>query len=114
MKLDLSQLGPIGFITGIIRKRKKPRLREDLAKSTQSFIESRYDFQSSRVISLIDEAEDKTVKFLFELQDAKKVETVLIPFHNKYSVCLSSQVGCAMKCSFCHTGQQGLFQASQN
>ncbi|WP_372656129.1 23S rRNA (adenine(2503)-C(2))-methyltransferase RlmN, partial [Halobacteriovorax sp.] len=32
----------------------------------------------------------------------------LIPFNNKYSICLSSQVGCAMKCSFCFTGTQGL------
>src|SRR5690606_30484520 len=38
----------------------------------------------------------------------KKIETVLIPFNNKYTICLSSQVGCAMNCSFCHTGLQGL------
>jgi 23S rRNA (adenine2503-C2)-methyltransferase len=53
------------------------------------------------------ESRDLTVKFLFELRDGRRVETVLIPFQGKYSICLSSQVGCAMNCSFCHTGLQG-------
>ena len=34
-------------------------------------------------------------------------EILLIPFQNKYTLCLSSQVGCAMNCSFCFTGKQG-------
>jgi 23S rRNA (adenine2503-C2)-methyltransferase len=52
-------------------------------------------------------SKDTTVKFLFKLEDGKTIETVLIPFQDKYSLCLSSQVGCAMKCSFCFTGTQG-------
>lgn len=60
------------------------------------------------VIDQIQTSEDLTVKFLFSFQDGKKVETVLIPFNQKYTVCLSSQVGCAMNCSFCYTGTQGL------
>lgn len=60
------------------------------------------------VIDHIQTSEDLTVKFLFSFQDGKKVETVLIPFNQKYTVCLSSQVGCAMNCSFCYTGTQGL------
>lgn len=59
-------------------------------------------------LDLVSESEDGTVKFLFELRDGKKIETVLIPSNKKYAVCLSSQVGCAMKCSFCYTGTQGL------
>ena len=51
---------------------------------------------------------DGTAKFLFELQDLRFVESVLVPFANRDAVCLSSQVGCAMKCSFCHTGLMGL------
>jgi len=58
-------------------------------------------------IHTVRESRDLTVKFLFELNDGKRVETVLIPFQGKYSICLSSQVGCAMNCSFCHTGLQG-------
>ncbi len=58
-------------------------------------------------ISQVQESADKTVKFLFQMRDGAKVETVLIPFQNKYTVCLSSQVGCAMNCDFCSTGAQG-------
>ena len=56
----------------------------------------------------IQKSSDLTVKFLMEMEDGHRVETVLIPFLKKYTICLSSQVGCAMKCSFCFTGTQGL------
>ena len=59
-------------------------------------------------IHTVRESPDKTVKFLFRLVNGERVETVLIPFQGKYSICLSSQVGCAMKCAFCFTGTQGL------
>jgi 23S rRNA (adenine2503-C2)-methyltransferase len=60
------------------------------------------------VISEIHESEDGTVKFLVKLNDLLEVETVLIPFHKRFTVCLSTQVGCGMNCSFCYTGTQGL------
>ncbi|OIQ19157.1 MAG: 23S rRNA (adenine(2503)-C(2))-methyltransferase [Bacteriovorax sp. MedPE-SWde] len=81
--------------------------RKDLSKTTQVFLEENFQFDLPK-IDTVHMADDKTVKFLFELKDGRKVESVLIPFHNKYSICLSSQVGCAMNCSFCFTGTQGL------
>jgi 23S rRNA (adenine2503-C2)-methyltransferase len=59
-------------------------------------------------IKTIDRASDGTVKFLMKMSDQESVETVLIPFHKRYTICLSTQVGCAMNCSFCYTGTQGL------
>lgn len=59
-------------------------------------------------IHTVSKSPDGTVKFLMEFSDGKSVETVLIPFHKRFTVCLSSQVGCAMKCSFCYTGTMGL------
>jgi 23S rRNA (adenine2503-C2)-methyltransferase len=59
-------------------------------------------------INLIQESQDGTIKFLVGFNDGTEVETVLIPFHKRYSICLSTQVGCAMNCSFCFTGTQGL------
>ncbi len=53
-------------------------------------------------------AADKTIKYLFQLEDGTKVESVAVPFNKKYTLCLSSQVGCAMGCKFCFTGTQGL------
>lgn len=64
------------------------------------------DFTLPKISSLA-ESEDRTVKFLIEMADGERVEAVLIPFQKKYTVCLSSQVGCLMKCSFCFTGEQG-------
>jgi len=49
-----------------------------------------------------------TSKFLIRLNDGKFVETVLIPESRRVTVCLSSQVGCALDCDFCATGKMGL------
>ena len=48
-----------------------------------------------------------TWKFLLTLADGKKIETVLMRFTGRVTACISSQVGCAMGCVFCATGQKG-------
>lgn len=50
---------------------------------------------------------DGTQKWLLRLADGNCIETVLIPEDNRNTVCISSQVGCALNCSFCATGHQG-------
>jgi 23S rRNA (adenine2503-C2)-methyltransferase len=50
---------------------------------------------------------DGTIKFLLALADGQTVETVGIPSDNRLTVCVSSQVGCAMGCTFCATGFSG-------
>jgi len=49
----------------------------------------------------------RTVKWLFVAADQSRVETVLMAYRDRVTVCVSSQVGCAMGCSFCATGQIG-------
>jgi 23S rRNA (adenine2503-C2)-methyltransferase len=49
----------------------------------------------------------ETVKWLWELGDGTKVETVLMHYDDRSTVCVSSQAGCAMGCTFCATGQAG-------
>ncbi len=51
---------------------------------------------------------DGTRKFLFELSDGKALESVFIPDTPAMTFCISTQVGCAMQCGFCLTGQMGL------
>ena len=51
---------------------------------------------------------DGTRKFLVKLADGNTVETVAIPSRDRLTLCVSSQVGCAIGCTFCHTGTQGL------
>lgn len=49
---------------------------------------------------------DKTHKWLLELKDGERIEMVYIPEKDRGAVCISTQVGCAMGCRFCHTGSQ--------
>ena len=51
---------------------------------------------------------DGTKKWLFKLNDGKEIETVFIPEGKRGTICVSSQVGCSLSCSFCHTGTMKL------
>ena len=50
---------------------------------------------------------DGTIKYLFRLWDGALIEAVLMKYHHGYSMCISTQVGCKMGCSFCVTGRGG-------
>jgi len=52
-------------------------------------------------------SQDGTIKFLLALEDDRRIESVLIPEEDHFTLCLSSQVGCSLGCSFCATGQMG-------
>ncbi len=52
-------------------------------------------------------AADGTEKWLLQLQDGQTIETVFIPEEGRGTLCVSSQAGCSLNCSFCHTGAQG-------
>lgn len=90
------------------KKKQNTQCRDNIAKNSQAFIERHFDFSLPEIDTVQQSENDRTVKFLFKFKDHNKVETVLIPFNHKYSICLSSQVGCAMNCAFCFTGEQGL------
>jgi len=50
---------------------------------------------------------DGTKKYLWKLHDGETVESVSIPYPNRKTACISTQVGCPVKCAFCATGQSG-------
>ena len=103
IKHNFSQfIGPIIFQS--LYKNKKD---QELSPLITKKLNEEFDFYLPE-INKISKSDDGTVKFLLSLKDGKLVETVLIPFHKKYTICLSSQVGCAMNCSFCYTGKMGL------
>ncbi|MCF8038097.1 MAG: 23S rRNA (adenine(2503)-C(2))-methyltransferase RlmN [Desulfohalobiaceae bacterium] len=60
------------------------------------------------VVQVVKKSRDGTIKFLLRLEDGELIETVLIPEKDHYTQCISSQVGCALGCSFCSTAQMGL------
>lgn len=55
----------------------------------------------------VQQSTDGTQKFLWELADGEKVESVLIPTASRRTLCISSQAGCALGCTFCATGRMG-------
>ena len=73
-------------------------LREDLAQ--------RYDIAWAEIRQK-QVSKDGTVKYLFRLPDGEHVESVLMRYHHGTSICISTQVGCKMNCSFCATGKSG-------
>ncbi len=50
---------------------------------------------------------DGTIKYLFRLYDGEFIESVLMDYHHGYTICISTQVGCKMGCTFCATGKSG-------
>ena len=79
----------------------------DISKNLQTLLDQNFSIQRLPVQKVLTDA-DGTRKFLFGLTDSQIVETVLITERNHYTLCVSSQVGCAQGCSFCVTGQGGL------
>ncbi len=76
-----------------------PKLRARLAAETQlGVLPTALETASS---------DGFTLKYLLALHDAEKIETVLMRFTGRVTACVSSQVGCAMGCVFCATGQMG-------
>lgn len=61
-------------------------------------------FISDLVPEVVEVSQDGTRKFLFLLGDGNTIESVLIPEEDRNTLCISSQVGCAMACKFCLTG----------
>lgn len=70
------------------------------AKLAQNFTITRPKIITEQISS------DKTRKWLLEFSDGQRVETVYIPEEDRGAVCISTQVGCAVGCKFCHTGSQ--------
>ncbi len=64
-------------------------------------------FTSTLDLLHVEQAEDGTKKFLFQLNDGNRVESVLIPEKSRLTLCVSTQVGCAFGCRFCLTGKMG-------
>tara|TARA_Y100000766_G_scaffold47207_1_gene37442 strand:- start:52 stop:1197 length:1146 start_codon:yes stop_codon:yes gene_type:complete len=60
------------------------------------------------VISDEQTSEDGTKKWLLKFNDGSEIETVFIPDNERGTLCVSSQVGCTLNCTFCHTGTQKL------
>jgi 23S rRNA (adenine2503-C2)-methyltransferase len=66
-----------------------------------------YFLDAPEVVDEIRSADGMTRKFLLKLSDGQVIETVLMGYDGRHTVCVSTQAGCAMGCVFCATGQMG-------
>lgn len=75
-------------------------LREKLAQTTV--------FENIRIVEVQESKTDGTRKYLFEMPDGEKIESVFMKYRYGNSICISSQAGCAMGCRFCASAIGGL------
>jgi 23S rRNA (adenine2503-C2)-methyltransferase len=78
----------------------------DVPKKLREQLEEQAEIRIPR-IALTKPSDDGTTKWVLELADGQHIETVYIPDDGRSTICVSSQVGCALDCSFCSTAQQG-------
>ena len=79
----------------------------NLAKDYRAFLAERFEIALPEIVTRQISA-DGTRKYLLRIAGGHEVETVYIPEENRGTLCISSQVGCTLTCSFCHTGTQKL------
>ncbi|MCQ2802514.1 MAG: 23S rRNA (adenine(2503)-C(2))-methyltransferase RlmN [Bacilli bacterium] len=78
----------------------------DISLSFREVLKEKFEISIPK-ISVKQVSSDGTIKLLLELEDGSKVETVLMRYNYGNAVCVSSQVGCNMGCSFCSSGMLG-------
>jgi len=78
----------------------------DLSKDIRSMLSQQFKIGRLET-ELVETSRDGSSKYLFKLNDGKRIESVLIPERDHYTLCVSSQVGCAQDCRFCLTAVGG-------
>ncbi|MEL6316034.1 MAG: 23S rRNA (adenine(2503)-C(2))-methyltransferase RlmN, partial [Pseudomonadota bacterium] len=79
----------------------------DLSKPFRAALEARFAVRRPEIVTR-QISEDGTRKYLLRIAGGHEIETVYIPEEDRGTLCVSSQVGCTLTCSFCHTGTQRL------
>jgi 23S rRNA (adenine2503-C2)-methyltransferase len=82
-------------------------LMSDLGRELRAELAGAFTIGTPDVVRS-ERSEDGTAKFLLRLADGKQIESVFIPDTPSMTFCVSTQVGCAMKCGFCLTGKMGI------
>ena len=92
-------------------------LMSDLSRELRATLDEHFEIQTPAIVRR-EQSSDGTTKFLLRLADGKRIETVCIPDNpsgstdvlaaDRVTFCVSTQVGCAMRCAFCLTGKMGI------
>lgn len=81
-------------------------LMSNISKPLRAYLQEHCSISAPEIV-VEQQASDGTFKWVMQMQCGNRVETVFIPEENRGTLCISSQVGCALACSFCSTAQQG-------
>ncbi len=73
----------------------------NISSSLRTKLDDNYCINSIKVVRKLESSIDNTVKYLYELPDGNHIESVLMDYKHGNSLCISTQVGCKMGCSFC-------------
>ena len=84
-----------------------PALMSDLPAAVRTLLATDFALSTPAIVAR-EQSSDGTEKFLLGLADGRNLESVFIPDTPAQTVCVSTQVGCAMACAFCLTGKMGL------
>lgn len=87
-----------------------PEEFSNLPITMRNILTAKFSFQSCTPIRSIRSKDKETTKVLFSLPDQRKIETVWMQYTERDTLCVSTQSGCAMGCTFCATGQMGFFR----
>jgi len=80
----------------------------NISNTTKEKLKEKFTLTNLQVVDSLHSEDGSTSKFLFELEDNRVIESVLMKYHHGNSVCISSQVGCRMGCRFCASTLGGL------
>lgn len=80
----------------------------NIPKTLRNILTDNCYIASVKIVKRLQSKIDGTVKYLFELYDGEYIESVFMKYEHGYTVCISTQVGCRMGCSFCASGLGGL------
>lgn len=79
----------------------------NLSKPLRERLQQDYSVGSLKILEKYVSHIDETRRYLLQLEDGNTIESVLMKYHHGYTVCISSQVGCAMGCAFCASTRGG-------
>lgn len=82
----------------------------NISKEAREMLSQNFEIRPLEVDARHHSTLDGSTKYLFRLSDGRAVESVLMPIKNRMTLCLSSQVGCAMGCHFCRTAEMKLLR----
>ena len=71
---------------------------------------NQYTLHPLKILKANNSLSKRTQKYLFVIEDGKMIESVLMRENNRTTICLSTQVGCAVDCDFCATAKMGFIQ----